>query len=100
MSHLILIYVSILSKALFWYRIVATEKRIRSESSATDNQTVPFVKEAPTVDREVGEVGFCSFKCSQKLCNYQYIVQISLQVFRVLSDSVTFKLKFDFCPSF
>lgn len=60
--HLILIYVSILSKMLFWYRIAATEKHSTSgggtegDNNSTTNsdsitETSSSSKEAPTIDK-------------------------------------------------
>ncbi|QKX54776.1 uncharacterized protein TRUGW13939_01865 [Talaromyces rugulosus] len=59
--HLILIYVSILSKMLFWYRIAAIEKRPTlgggtESDDSTQNSDINIItrsssKEAPTVDK-------------------------------------------------
>jgi hypothetical protein len=48
--HLLLLYTSILSKMLFWYRIAATEK-LEDDSTSNSGNSNYSPDEAPTVDR-------------------------------------------------
>lgn len=48
--HLLLLYTSILSKMLFWYRIAATEK-LEDDSASSSGSSRYSPDEAPTVDR-------------------------------------------------